>query len=79
MVNLGAWVSEQRRTYFDNAGMVREYRTQLRGIKAPLFLVFYSGLFVMMASLFYFGIAFTSNQSIAGTQQQLAVFYNVVV
>lgn len=79
MVNLAAWAWEQRRTYFDNAGMAREYRTQLRGIKAPLFLTAYIGLLVAMACLFYVGSTMFGSQTISSVQQQLGFFYNVVV
>lgn len=78
-MSLAAWIGEQRRTYLDNAGMTREFRTQLRGIKAPLFLTAYIGLFVLIASLFYFGIAVTSTRSVANIQQELGGFFMVIV
>lgn len=78
-MSLAGWFGEQRRTYLDNAGMTREFRTQLRGIKAPLFLTAYLGLFVLLASVFYFGITVTSTRNVASVQQQLQVFFNVIV
>ncbi|MBL8066508.1 MAG: ABC transporter permease [Chthonomonadaceae bacterium] len=73
------WIAEQRRIYFDNAILVREFRTQLRGIKAPLLLTFYGGLLTLIACVFYWGISLTNEQSVAQIQDALKIFFNVIV
>lgn len=79
MAEFSGWLSEQRRIYCDNAGLAKEFRTQLRGIKSPLLLSAYLGLFVFIATLFYWGISISSSGSLSATQEQLQIFYRVIV
>lgn len=78
MADIGSWVAEQRRVYFDNAGTVREFRTQLRGLKAPVLLGAYVGLLVLVASLGYWGMTAFGGRSVASLQRDLSGFYGTV-
>lgn len=79
MAGVVGWFGEQRRIYCDNAAMVREFRTQLRGNKAPLSLTAYLGILVFMAVIVYWGISFGGDRSVTSMQGSLTNFYYVVV
>ena len=68
-----------RSVYFDNAPMVREFRTQLRGNKAPWIIAVYLGLLMFMAVIVYTGVSLVGNRSLSQMQGSLNAFYFAIV
>lgn len=79
MAAVGDWIAEQRRVYFDNAPMTREYRTQLRGSKAPWLIAGYLFMVLGMATMVYWGISSTELRSAARLQADLNGFFLAIV
>lgn len=79
MASVLGWIGEQRRVYFDNAPMVREYRTQLRGNRAPWILTVFLGLLIFMAVIVYWGISFAGDRSVTSMQGSLTGFFAAII
>jgi ABC-type transport system involved in multi-copper enzyme maturation permease subunit len=53
MTALLGWLGEQRRVYFGNPASVRDFRAQMRGLRAPVILLCYLLLLILIAGAFY--------------------------
>lgn len=69
-----AWLGEQFRVYFANAGSTRELRANMRGWNTPVTLLCYLGFITLLACLFYLGVAGTGRQSVTEVQGALNAF-----
>ncbi|MCW5937766.1 MAG: hypothetical protein KIT11_10735 [Fimbriimonadaceae bacterium] len=78
-MNPAAWLGEQRRIYFGNACSIREYRTWMRGNRAPILMGGYLGLLVLMALSFYSSLGFRGAASVSQLQNELLGFYFALV
>ena len=76
---VAGWIREQRRIYFGNATSVRDYRAQLRGVRASLFWAAYLGLLILFVILAYWNIVSQGRQSVAQIQGELKSFYNLIL
>jgi len=76
-LNALAWLGEQRRIYFENAGVVRDFRAQMRTIKPFLGWVVYLGLIFLVTGITYYSIS--SVQSPAQLQDGLAALFITLV
>lgn len=74
-----AWARQQTRIYLGNAGSVRDFRTQLRGNRAPIYFSIY--LFILfLFSLFAYGsIASMGERSISELQMMLYGYYQSIL
>lgn len=75
----GGWIREQRRVYLGNAGSVREYRTQLRGSRAPWLWAVYLLIFILLVGGTYAALTAEGTTSVAAMQDRLAGFYGTVI
>ena len=73
MTALGGWLGEQRRVYFGNPASVRDFRAQMRGLRAPIILLCYLLLLVLIAGAFYSTLQ-TGQVSPSTLQSSLAVY-----
>ncbi|MCH7904725.1 MAG: ABC transporter permease [Armatimonadetes bacterium] len=76
---VAGWIREQRRIYFGNATSVRDYRAQLRGVRASLFWAAYLGLLILFVTVAYWNIVSQGRQSVAQIQSELKSFYNLIL
>lgn len=56
-MTLLAWLGEQRRIYFENAGVVRDFRAQMRTVKPFLGWVVYLGLIFVVTGISYYSLS----------------------
>lgn len=73
------WLKDQKNIYFGNASSVRDYRAQLRGLKAALFWAAYLGLMIIVVTISYSTIVSQGERSVTQTQSELQSFYTSVV
>lgn len=57
MERVGDWFFEQWRTYFGNAGSVRDLRSNMRGWNTPVILFCYLGFMILASGVFYIGVS----------------------
>lgn len=69
-----AWLAEQFRTYFQNAGSVRDLRSNMRGWNTPVTLFCYLGFLTLLACLFYLGATREGSRSVTEVQGALNAF-----
>lgn len=75
---VAAWLQQTRRTYFDNAASVRDYRVQLRGNRSVILFGIYLFVLIAVAMTVYSELAGGSSISVVDAQRRLRDFYGVV-
>ena len=73
------WIKAQKSIYFGNASAVRDYRAQLRGVRAALFWAAYLGLMIVIVTISYSAIVSQGERSVTVIQGELQQFYMSVV
>lgn len=74
-----AWLLEQKRSYFGNAGSVRDFRTQLRGNRAPIYFSLYLFVLFLFAIIAYAAIEMQGNRSVSELQGMLYGYYQSIL
>ncbi len=74
-----AWLLEQKRSYFGNAGSVRDFRTQLRGNRAPIYFSIYLFVLFLFAIIAYAVIEGQGNRSVSELQGLLYGYYQSIL
>jgi ABC-type transport system involved in multi-copper enzyme maturation permease subunit len=79
MSGVAAWFRQTRRTYFDNAASVRDYRVQLRGNRSVILFGIYLFILIAVAMTVYSeSTSGGGSMSVVDAQRRLRDFYGIV-
>jgi hypothetical protein len=74
-----SWVRQQGRIYLGNAGSVRDFRTQLRGNRAPIYFTIYLFVLFMFSLTAYAAIESFGERSVSELQTMLVGYYHGIL
>ncbi|MBX3095307.1 MAG: hypothetical protein KF812_00450 [Fimbriimonadaceae bacterium] len=74
-----SWIAEQRRIYTENAGVIRDFRSQMRTFRPFFGWIAYLGIVFLVTGISYYAISSTSNLQAAQLQDRLGQLFIVLV